>query len=200
MIVITNPVTVANEAIIINELFNEGLTLLHVRKPNINKQEMQSFINEIKCDYHNRIVVHQHFDLATDLVMKRLHFTERTRPDFDVIVNHLAKPEDFVFSTSVHSVEDFNNLQNDFQYAFLSPVYNSISKPEYKADDILIKSIGKRTNFKTKLIALGGISTTNYKQTLLSGFDDAAFLGTLWNSENPIKEFRKCIKATDYAQ
>ena len=113
-----------------------------------------------------------------ELGIKRLHFTEGTRPDFDLILNKLNNTEDFVFSTSVHSIEDFNDLQNDFQYAFLSPVYNSISKPEYKADDNLIKSIDKRTNFKTKLIALSGISSSNYKQTLLSGFDDAAFLGT----------------------
>jgi thiamine-phosphate pyrophosphorylase len=54
------------------------------------------------------------------------------------------------------------------------------------------KAIAERTNFKTKLVALGGISTQNIDRTK-SGFDDVALLGSIWNNQ-PIQNFKLCQK------
>lgn len=95
-------------------------------------------------------------------------------------------------STSVHTIEDFNLLKKYFDYAFLSPVYNSISKENYKSKIDLLNAIKGRTNFNTKLVALGGIEAQNIKKTLDAGFDDVALLGTIWDAGNPIKNFKLC--------
>ncbi|HJY12596.1 MAG TPA: thiamine phosphate synthase, partial [Flavobacterium sp.] len=96
------------------------------------------------------------------------------------------------YSTSTHSIEDFNSLEKEFEYAFLSPVFKSISKEEYYPEKDLFKALALRTNTNTKVIALGGIDSENIKKTLENGFDDVALLGSIWNNDNPVKQFKLC--------
>lgn len=190
LIVITNPVIFTDEANIINTLFEEGLQLLHMRKPGIGIYHLKYLLGLIHEEYYDRLVLHQHYNLAGQYGINRIHFTESNRPDFDKILEMLGNDQEWIFSTSTHSLEDFNGLSHRYEYAFLSPVYNSISKPGYAPDIDIIESIKRRSNFNTKLIALGGISHKNYKQTLQTGFDGVAVLGNIWNSGDPICEFK----------
>src|SRR5207248_661643 len=107
-----------------------------------------------------------------------------------------SESNDIIKSTSVHSINYFNDLNpksiHKFDYAFLSPIYPSISKPEYSSKINLAETIKQRTNFSTKLIALGGITSENIKTIFENGFDDAAILGTIWASNNPIENFKRC--------
>jgi len=186
MIVITNPSAIENEISIIDSLFEEGLSLLHVRKPDFSEIEMVKFIKQIKPEYRSKLTLHSHHQLAEDLGINRIHFSEKDRKN-----NFLINPDQKIFSTSTHSIEDFNVLEN-FDYAFLSPVFTSISKEDYHPKENLFEALKSRTNNKTKVIALGGIDSENIKKTLENSFDDVALLGTIWNHKNPIKQFKLC--------
>ncbi|WP_343591553.1 thiamine phosphate synthase [Flavobacterium sp.] len=193
MIVISNPFAIADEIKIIHSLFEEGLSLLHIRKPDFSEVEMAQFIHQIKLEFRNKLVLQNHYDLAKDFGINRFHFSEKERKQN---LNHPArfsKPCRFL-STSTHSIEDFNSLENDFDYAFLSPVFNSISKENYHPKTDLFEALKSRTNHKTKAIALGGIDAENIQKTLENGFDDIALLGTIWKNENPLKQFKSCQK------
>lgn len=190
MIVITNPFAVANEINIIDSLFEEGLSLLHIRKPDFSDIEMAQFIHEIKMKFHSNLVLHSHHHLAEDFGINRIHFSEKARKNPHESPARFSKP--CRYSTSTHSIEDFNSLENDFDYAFLSPVFTSISKENYHPKENLFEALKSRTNNKTKVIALGGIDSENIQQTLEKGFDNAALLGSIWNNENPIKQFKLC--------
>ncbi|PIF32751.1 thiamine-phosphate pyrophosphorylase [Flavobacterium sp. 9] len=192
MIVITNPSAIANEISLIDSLFEEGLSLLHVRKPDFSEIEMVEFINQIKLEYRSKLVLHNHHQLAENFGINRIHFSQKERkhdPDFPA---RFLKPCRYN-STSTHSIEDFNSLEN-FDYAFLSPVFSSISKEDYHPKEDLFEALKSRTNKKTKVIALSGINSENIKKTLENGFDDVALLGTIWNHKNPIKQFKLCQK------
>lgn len=180
MIVITSPTAVCHEIDIIHSLFENGLSLLHIRKPDYSEAEMISFLTAVGNDYKSKLVLHSYHHLANDFGINRLHYSKI-----------IKKEDDFIFSTSTHSIEEFNALKT-FDYAFLSPVYPSISKSDYTSAENLLESVKKRTNFNTKLIALGGISSENISETLKKGFDDVALLGTIWNSTNPLENFKKC--------
>jgi len=191
MIVITNPSTIANEISIIDSLFEEGLSLLHIRKPDFSKIKMAQFIHQIKLEFRPNLVLHNHHDLAEDFGINRIHFTEKERklnPDFPA---SFSKPCRYK-STSTHSIEDFNSLNNNFDYAFLSPVFTSISKEDYHPKENLFEALKSRVNFNTKVIALGGIDAKNIPKTFENGFDDVALLGSIWNNENSIKQFKLC--------
>lgn len=192
MIVISNPFAVADEIKIIHSLFEEGLSLLHIRKPDFSELEMAQFIHQIKIEFRDRIVLHSHHLLAEDFGINRIHFSEKERKESFEFPARFQKPCRYNFSTSTHSIEDFNSLGNDFDYAFLSPVFKSISKENYEPKTVLFEALKSRTNYKTKMIALGGIDAENIQKTMENGFDDIALLGAIWNNENPIKQFKIC--------
>jgi thiamine-phosphate pyrophosphorylase len=190
MIVITNPSAISGEIGIINSLFEEGLSLLHIRKPEFSELEMVEFINQIKVEFRSNLVLHSHYQLAEDFGINRIHFSEKDRKHSHDFPERFSKP--CRYSTSTHSIEDFNSLEEYFEYAFLSPVFKSISKEEYYPIKDLFEALTLRTNTNTKVIALGGIDCENIKKTLENGFDDVALLGSIWNSENPVKKFKLC--------
>lgn len=192
MIVISNPIAVTNEVNIIHALFENGLELFHVRKPDYPEKEMKAFLSEIKTDFRQQLVLHSHHQLASAFGINCIHFTEKNRIETADTPTRFSKPCRYIKSTSTHSIENFNLLSNDFDYAFLSPVFPSISKEDYYPKTDLFEAIKKRTNYKTKLIALGGISPENCKKALEYGFDDVALLGTIWNSNKSIENFKAC--------
>ncbi|WP_026728628.1 thiamine phosphate synthase [Flavobacterium denitrificans] len=195
MIVITNPFFVKNEIDILHSLFEEGLSLLHIRKPEFSELEMAHFIPQIKPEYRNKLVLHSHHSLAEDFGITRIHFSEKERKSNRINPARFSKPCRYKYesiSTSTHSIEGFNSLENDFDYAFLSPVFKSISKENYHSEIDLFEEIKKRTNYKTKLIALGGIDSENIRKTLEKGFDDVALLGSIWKNKNPLKQIKLC--------
>lgn len=191
MIVISNPTAIANEISLIHQLFEEGLKLFHVRKPDFSEEEMQSFLSKIAMANRPKLVLHQHHQLAENFGINRIHFTENKRAQLDLACNEFSKTVACI-STSVHNIRDFNSLSPVFDYAFISSVYPSISKENYVPQYDFSLEIKKRTNFKTHLIALGGITPENIKKTLSLGFDAIAILGTIWNSPNPIEKFKIC--------
>ena len=151
MIVITNPSSIANEISIIDSLFEEGLSLLHIRKPDFSELEMALFIHQIKLRFRANLVLHSHHELAQDFGINRIHFPEKQRKE----VFEIAR-ENKIISTSVHSIETFNALHPNFEYAFLSPVFKSISKENYE--------LPHRVGIRESRNACGGYncSTGNY--------------------------------------
>ena len=193
MIVFSNPIALRDEIDIIHSLFEDGLDLFHVRKPGYSLAEMQQFLQQIKSDYREKLALHTHHQLADDFGINRIHFSEKDRKHANEFPARFSKPCRYK-STSTHSIHDFNTLENHFDYAFLSPVFPSISKQNYLPNTNLVEAIKSRTNFKTKVIALGGITSENITKTLESGFDDVALLGTIWNNENLLNQFKLCQK------
>jgi len=192
MIVISSPIAIENEINLIHSLFAEGLTLLHIRKPDFSEEEMKAFLLKIGTEYKDCLVLHQHHQLAEAFGINRIHFTEKGRNETSKEKLKFWKEKSFHLSTSVHKMEDFNSLENVFEYAFLSPVFPSISKENYLPKYDFAVEIKKRNNFTTRLVALGGISSENIHQALAFGFDDVALLGTIWNSNKLIENFKRC--------
>jgi thiamine-phosphate pyrophosphorylase len=192
MIAITNPSAIKNEINTIHALFECGLELLHVRKPDYSVEELKLFLSKINPEFRSRLVLHQQHQVANEFGINRIHFTESARAALDL--ESTNNNDGFTKSTSIHTMSAFNKLNSCFEYAFLSPTYQSISKPDYKSDLDVLKAIAQRNNFKTKLVALGGISIENIEKTYQLGFDDVALLGSIWNSNQPIQNFKLCQK------
>lgn len=194
MIVITNPNPIAHEINTIHSLFENGLQLLHIRKPDFSQVEMRFFLSGIKPDFRQQLVLHSHHHLAPVFGIDSIHFSENFRVSNNLVGVSNRERVKVKKSTSVHTIEDFNNLEAKFDYVFLSPIYPSISKPGYMSKINHLEAIKQRMNFSTKLVALGGISSKNIQHTLAAGFDDVALLGSIWNSLTPLEYFKKCQK------
>lgn len=187
IIVITPEEIVPNETEIVNELFQEGLDLLHIRKPFINSEELANFIQKIDSEFHSQLVLHNYFDLAKGFKVSRFHFKEADRQ------NNLFKSfTDQIISTSVHDIETFNELNEEWEYAFISPAFPSISKKGYGKNSTVLTDIKKRNNSNIKLIALGGINENNIQELSHHNIDGVALLGAIWESNEPLNVFKKC--------
>lgn len=190
IVVITPEELVQNETEIINALFKEGLDLLHIRKPFINSEEMKDFIQNIHSEFHQQLVLHSHHDLAERFNISRFHFREIDRQN-DLFKSFTGQ----TISTSVHDIKTFNELSEDWEYAFISPVFPSISKKGYGENSNILNEIKERNNSNVKLIALGGIHERNISEVFNSTVDGVALLGAIWESNEPLDIFKKCRKS-----
>jgi thiamine-phosphate pyrophosphorylase len=174
IIIISNPEPVTDESTIINDLFDAGMELFHLRKPEITKEKLKTLLLKIGAEHYSKIALHQHHELAEEFGIKRLHYTEKIRMELKEF-----KKENCVLSTSVHSMKDYKSLSPDFEYAFFGPVFNSISKINYTS---VIADGFKLSQYKTstKIIALGGIDEENVDKSFEMGFDGVAVLGAIW--------------------
>lgn len=187
MIVISNPTAIPNEITRIKKLFSAGLNCFHLRKPHLDIGQMSLLLEKIGLENHSKIVLHQHFSMTNYFNIHQIHWNTTLRSQLD--------PSDFKslsLSTSTHSIAEFNNLSSDFQKAFISPIYPSISKSNYQVNTNWELELAKRSNYHTKLIALGGISPITIQFLRSYAFDDFALLGTIWSTEHGFKNFKTC--------
>lgn len=182
LIVITKPEILKNEAETINLLFKNGMQTLHLRKPNVPLAQIEKLIHNIDLAYHCRIVIHDHFAIAERFKLKGVHLTYRTK-------HHIKEPlSGFTKSISCHSIEEIEQVNNRVDYAFLSPVFDSISKQGYRSN---IKLIDLKKQIKhMNVYALGGIDIENIKSIKETGFTGIAVIGALWNAQNIIEQFK----------
>jgi thiamine-phosphate pyrophosphorylase len=68
---------------------------------------MKLFYRKIKLEYRSQLVC-QH-QLAQDFGINRIHFTENARATLDL--ESTNSRDDFVKSTSTHTMADFNKLE-----------------------------------------------------------------------------------------
>ncbi len=191
--IISNPSNVSNESLIINNLFSNGLEIFHLRKPNGSINEVAELLRGIDDKFHHKISLHQHHKLSEQFEITRFHFTEDKRKKTGPAELEKYYSDGKILSTSIHSIDDYKILSSCFDYCFLGPVFNSISKKESKSiikNDFIIEE-----QTKTKIIALGGINKESIPAVKKMGFNGIALLGSIWQSEKPVESFNQ-IKET----
>jgi thiamine-phosphate pyrophosphorylase len=193
VIVISNPTVIQNEANLINDLFNEGLSCFHLRKPNASEAEIEILLNQIEAQFHSKIALHQHHQLASKFEIKRLHYPEHQRKQTTIVQLKNQKENGFILSTSIHQIEAINQIPL-FDYTFYGPVFNSISKKDYQSVIASnFKSEKRITN--PKIIALGGVTDQNIHQIETMNFAGFAVLGFIWSEpKNAVHQFKKIKK------
>ena len=189
IIVFTNPSPILNEHEQINEMFEEGLVKLHVKKNDFDLVQMKNWMQQINTAYYNRIVLHGFQELTDEFGIKNIHFSEEFRKRNSTI--HFKN--EFKYSTSIHNVNYLEDIHSNYNYVFLGPVFESISKPNYKSKEKLsLSGIEK----KTKIIGIGGIDSKEKIDELKSrNFDGAALLGGIWNNSNALNQFKELNSA-----
>jgi thiamine-phosphate pyrophosphorylase len=182
IILLSKPISFKNESDYINHLFDEGLEIFHLRKPKSSQQEVIELLNSIKREHLGKIVIHSHYDLLSQFPLRGMHLS-REAEKYGLARNY----RHLVISKTIHELESLNTTEANFEYLFISPLFDSISKPYYKATfttNDLRKTISefRQKNQKTKLIALGGINIDNINSAKEIGFHGVAMLGYFWNN------------------
>ncbi len=175
LILITSPTYFVEEDQIITALFEEGLEILHLRKPGTIPLFAERLLTLIPERFHRRIVIHDHFFLQEEYRLKGIHLNARNPNPPSGYTGHI--------SCSCHSLEEVKEYKPGCDYVFLSPVFDSLSKKNYKAayPTEEIRAAAKEGIIDRKVVALGGIDQDNIAEVKNFGFGGAAVLGALWN-------------------
>ncbi len=187
LILISNPVNLVDELETIVRIFESGLTYFHLRKPDFTKEEYELFLKEIPLKYRKYIIIHHHHELIYNYKLKGIHHTRHT--NFKPI--QLSYP--IHQSKSFHSIGEIDNNQLPYNYVFLSPIYNSISKQGCQSnfDFFTLANWLKYKSHSCEIIALGGINQDKIIEVKQMGFDGVAILGIIWNEVSIDKRLEK---------
>lgn len=187
LIIITEPQFTDNEAAIIAQLLRWGVDLVHLRKPESSAEELAKLIEAIPTAYHNRLVLHDHFDLAAHFTLHGLHLNRRNSV---LPPNHKG-----TVSQSCHTLDEVKVCKTKCNYVFLSPVFNSISKLGYTSafTPKALSEAKKQGLIDQKVVALGGITAANIDKTNYYGFGGVALLGDIW-SRTADKNFEEYVR------
>ena len=110
---------------ILNALFEEGLDILHLRKPGTEAVYAERLLTLIPEKYHKKIVIHDHFYLCNEYKLKGIHLNSRNPIAPDNYSGHI--------SASCHTLEEVQEDKKTCDYVFLSPIFDSISKEGYSS-------------------------------------------------------------------
>jgi thiamine-phosphate pyrophosphorylase len=186
LIVIAKPTIFKEESHLVNQLFEAGLQVFHLRKENASEAAYRKVIEGILPQYHPQIALHHFHSLANDYNINRIHHTESFRKsssDKDL-------PENKIFSTSIHQLSDLDQITS-YDYSFFGPVFNSLSKPGYLGTIPSDFRLNKNAALP-KIIALGGIGLKQIDMVKDMNFDGIALLGAIWNDPSQaLNTFKK---------
>jgi thiamine-phosphate pyrophosphorylase len=185
LIVFSSESDVPDEIALVNELFKEGMELFHLKKPIWDVYTQSFFLENILPEFHDRISVHQHQGSIEKFGLKYYHVREKFR------TNELTKTKDLQYSSSFHSMETLKKENSKWDYCFLGPVFNSVSKKGYTGtfpDEFALDPKLKN------VYALGGVTVSNIKSVFERGFAGAAVLGSVWNEENNVLKNFKALQ------
>ncbi|SFN96111.1 thiamine phosphate synthase [Salegentibacter flavus] len=165
--------------------FENGLPLLHVRKPGMTEEELKLWLSRFEEKYLRKMVLHQHHHLAEVFPVKGTHLKESFRSKKEGLTEYIERFQSggFTVSSSFHDPEKVKSEASAFDYVFLSPVFTSVSKKQYEGQAFNVEIM------PGKVIALGGIEADKISKTEEMGYAGVAVLGAVWLAENRNKAF-----------
>ncbi|MBU2020245.1 MAG: thiamine phosphate synthase [Bacteroidetes bacterium] len=180
IVLISSEESISNEIKIVEKILIQfPEVLFHLRKPMMTELQMENWLKNIDKSHYKRISTHQHHRAAEKLGLTLLHQKE--------MIRNIEFSSAFS-STSFHQKKEAEKEYKTFDYFFCSPVFQSISKPNYASSEHWnIQNCP--VDFKEKAVALGGLDLSTIAKAKELGFQNFAFLGAVWESANPFDQF-----------
>ncbi|MBM6993623.1 MAG: thiamine phosphate synthase [Prevotella sp.] len=192
LIIITSPQFLPHEADAIVALLRHGAWAVHLRKPDSTAEEMGRLIEAVPQEWHHRLVLHDHFGLAQRYGLKGVHLNRRNPV---APAGHRGS-----VSCSTHSIDELRERAAAVDYAFLSPIFDSISKQGYHAafSEAELLHAQEQGIIGPQVMALGGVTLDLLPTVKNYGFGGAALLGEVWKKAGT-EAFKEYLKALQQA-
>ena len=199
LVVLSNPSSLVDEHLIIEYMFELGLQHFHVRKPDYSIDDVRKYINKIPRKHWDKLQLHTFPELYREFDGAGIHFNRNNPETREKYTWNCPK------TISTHEEWELKDLTDNISYAFLSPVFNSISKQGYNSlfepDDL--KSFLDALNIQGDVIALGGVESDKIQRCYEMGFDGVGVLGAVWEVykesgvQQSIEQFKQLKKECD---
>ena len=176
IIAITTPKMIDEDAYLISNLLKLGIYSIHLRKPEATIHECRQLLSQLTDNERAKIIIHDYPELYPEFSLKGIHINK----------NITSLPDGYNgFKTrSCHSFEEIKRYKNEYDYLFLSPIFDSISKVGYKSaftkEELLKASTSGLIDHK--IIALGGITLDMIPYFQELNFGGIAMIGGIYNT------------------
>ena len=172
IIAITTPQIIEEDAFLIKHLLERGIDIIHLRKPDADINECRKLLAQLIQEERSKIIIHDFSELYVEFSLKGIHVNR----------NITSLPHGYK-TRSCHSLEEIIKYKNDYDYLFLSPIFDSISKIGYKSgfsgQELLEASASGIID--EKVIALGGVTFDKIPYLKELHFGGVAMIGGLYN-------------------
>ncbi len=188
-IVVTSPSFFDGEEQFVKTLLSSGVDLVHLRKPEGDRHRCEQLLKALSDDERRRIVAHDFLELATPYGLGGVHLNRRNS----------KKPRGFegTVSCSCHSIDEVRARKEEFDYLFLSPIFDSISKEGYRSafSEKDLDEAARLGVIDDRVVALGGVTPEAIPLLRRWHFGGAAMLGFVNRlSSLPEAEIRQCLQ------
>lgn len=176
LIIITSPTPVVGEIDILSQITDIGVHRIHLRRPNCTINEIRKILSALPAETVKHIMLHDYHELADEFSIAGLHINNRN-PD------SLKEGYDGELSRSCHSLQEVEQYKNEYNYLFLSPIFDSISKIGYQGafSSESLRNARISGIIDEKVVALGGVTLKKIPLLKEWSFGGAALLGDFWN-------------------
>lgn len=177
IIAITSPEVIEADEYIIKVLIKQGIDIVHLRKPDSSIDECRNLLAKLTDKERGKIVVHDYPELYYEFSLMGIHINK----------NITSLPEGYsgVKTRSCHSLEEVQMYKDDYDYLFLSPIFDSISKKGYQSNftDAKLRQASRIGVIDHKVIALGGVTFDKIPYLQSLNFGGVAMLGAIYNTD-----------------
>jgi thiamine-phosphate pyrophosphorylase len=191
--ILTPDFSVPDETALVQPMLEHEAVVLHLRKPDASAKEYRQYLDSIPARLHHKIILHGAFELAKEYPVKGIHLNSHLRTG--TALNELLatfSDSTLTLSSSFHNWEEIATTTVAWDAAFISPVFDSISKKGYKAAiplhqcSVIQQQLMETHGHRPQILGLGGVDRHNIQQLHQNGFDGAVLLGSIWASEKPL--------------
>jgi thiamine-phosphate pyrophosphorylase len=174
LIIQTLPTYFVEEDKIITALFEEGMDVLHINKPESEPLYMERLLSLLPTKVYGKIVIHQNYYLMKEHDLKGIHIDNPNVPVPDGFKRHISR--------STNKISDLKSFKKECDYVMLHSLFDSLHDEVKASLTIEEMQEARRAGLIDKHVyALGGMSLENVQQAKDMGFGGVVICGDLWN-------------------
>ena len=175
IIAITTPKIISDDGYIIRGLLDNGVDIVHLRKPESTIDECRRLLSNLGEEYRARIVVHDYPELYYEFSLRGVHINKN--------IGTLPDGYDGLRTRSCHSFEEVVRYKDECDYLFLSPIFDSISKAGYHSafDECSLRQASISGVIDSRVIALGGVTFNKIDYLKNLNFGGVAMSGAIYS-------------------
>lgn len=175
IIAITTPKIISDDGYIIRGLLDNGVDIVHLRKPESTIEECRELLSNLGDEYRARIVVHDYPELYYEFSLRGVHINKN--------IGTLPDGYDGLRTRSCHSFEEVVRYKDECDYLFLSPIFDSISKAGYHSafDECSLRQASISGVIDSRVIALGGVTFNRIDYLRNLNFGGVAMSGAIYS-------------------
>jgi thiamine-phosphate pyrophosphorylase len=164
------------DAQIIASLLDSAVDIVHLRKPCASADSLREILCKLSSEHRSRIVVHDYPELYTEFSLLGVHVNRN--------IPSLGDDYTGLRTRSCHSLDEIVRYKQEYDYLFLSPIFDSISKVGYASQfshDELLRASSMGI-IDSRVVALGGVTPDKIAYLEQLGFGGAAMSGAIYST------------------